>query len=84
MGVSGTPENDIEIISSDWIEQMLMLAQQPKVGAVGAMLYYPDDTIRTPGSSPGSAAMPDTVINMRSGGTAAICSGWRRCRFFGR
>ena len=41
--------NDIEIISPDWIEQMLMLAQQPKVGAVGAMLYYPDDTIQHAG-----------------------------------
>ena len=41
--------NDIEIISPDWIEQMLMLAQQPDVGAVGAMLYYPDDTIQHAG-----------------------------------
>ena len=41
--------NDIEIISPDWIEQMLMLAQQPEVGAVGAMLYYPDNTIQHAG-----------------------------------
>ncbi len=41
--------NDIEIITPDWIEQMLMLAQQPDVGAVGAMLYYPDDTIQHAG-----------------------------------
>ena len=41
--------NDIEIITPDWIEQMLMFAQRPDVGAAGAMLYYPDDTIQHAG-----------------------------------
>lgn len=41
--------NDIEIITPDWIEQMLMFAQRPDIGAVGAMLYYPDDTIQHAG-----------------------------------
>ena len=41
--------NDIEIITPDWVEQMLMLAKQPGVGAVGAMLYYPDDTVQHAG-----------------------------------
>jgi GT2 family glycosyltransferase len=38
--------NDIEIISPDWIEEMLMLCQRRDIGAVGAKLYYPDDTIQ--------------------------------------
>jgi GT2 family glycosyltransferase len=38
--------NDIEIISPDWIEEMLMLCQRQDVGAVGAKLYYYDDTIQ--------------------------------------
>jgi GT2 family glycosyltransferase len=38
--------NDIEIISPSWIEEMLMLCQRPDVGAVGAKLYYYDDTIQ--------------------------------------
>lgn len=41
--------NDIEIITPDWIQEMLMLAVQPKTGAVGAMLYYPDDTVQHAG-----------------------------------
>jgi GT2 family glycosyltransferase len=41
--------NDIEVISPNWIEEMLMYAQRPDVGAVGAKLYYPDDTIQHAG-----------------------------------
>lgn len=41
--------NDIKVISPDWLEQMLMFSQRPDVGAVGAMLYYPDDTIQHAG-----------------------------------
>lgn len=41
--------NDIEVITSDWLEQMLMFCQRDDVGAVGAMLYYPDNTIQHAG-----------------------------------
>ena len=41
--------NDIEILSPGWIEEMLMFAQREDVGAVGAKLYYPDDTIQHAG-----------------------------------
>ncbi|MBR2861888.1 MAG: glycosyltransferase family 2 protein [Clostridia bacterium] len=41
--------NDVEIISPQWLEEMLMFAQRSDVGAVGAMLYYPDDTIQHAG-----------------------------------
>lgn len=41
--------NDIEVITPNWIEEMLMFAQRNDVGAVGAMLYYPDDTIQHAG-----------------------------------
>ena len=41
--------NDIEVITPEWIEEMLMYAQRDDVGAVGAMLYYPDDTIQHAG-----------------------------------
>lgn len=34
-----------EIITADWIEELLMYAQREDVGAVGAKLYNPDDTI---------------------------------------
>lgn len=41
--------NDIEIITPSWIEEMLMYVQRPDVGAAGMMLYYPDDTIQHAG-----------------------------------
>ena len=41
--------NDIEVITSDWLEQMLMFAIRQDVGAVGAKLYYDDDTIQHAG-----------------------------------
>lgn len=41
--------NDIKIISPNWIEEMLMFAQRPDVGAVGIKLYYPNDTIQHAG-----------------------------------
>ena len=41
--------NDIEILTPSWIEEMLMFAQRADVGAVGMMLYYPDDTVQHAG-----------------------------------
>ena len=35
--------NDTEVISAGWLEEMVSLACRDGVGAVGAMLYYPDD-----------------------------------------
>lgn len=41
--------NDIKIISSDWIESMLEFATRGDVGAVGAKLLYPDATLQHAG-----------------------------------
>ena len=41
--------NDTEIISPNWIEEMLMFAQRPDVGAVGAKLLYPNNMIQHSG-----------------------------------
>ena len=41
--------NDIQIITVNWMEEILMYAQRPDVGAVGAKLYYPDKTIQHAG-----------------------------------
>jgi glycosyltransferase involved in cell wall biosynthesis len=38
--------NDIEVITPDWIEEMLSFAIKPDVGAVGARLWYPDGTLQ--------------------------------------
>ncbi len=41
--------NDTEVISRGWMEEMLGICQQPGVGIVGAKLYYPDGTIQHAG-----------------------------------
>lgn len=41
--------NDIEIITPEWIEEMLMYVQRDDVGICGAKLYYPDNTIQHAG-----------------------------------
>ncbi|MGV2884440.1 glycosyltransferase family 2 protein [Paenibacillus taichungensis] len=41
--------NDIEIISPNWINDMLGFAQRKNTGAVGAKLLYPDNTIQHSG-----------------------------------
>ena len=38
--------NDIEVITPEWLSLMVGYAIQPHVGAVGAKLLYPDDTIQ--------------------------------------
>jgi GT2 family glycosyltransferase len=38
--------NDVQVINPDWLERLLEHAGRPQVGAVGAKLYYPDDTLQ--------------------------------------
>lgn len=38
--------NDVSVISPDWLEQMAMHAMRPEIGQVGAKLYYPSDLIQ--------------------------------------
>lgn len=47
--IIGLINNDVEVISEDWLSEMVGHAIQPGVGAVGAMLYYPNDTIQHAG-----------------------------------
>ncbi len=41
--------NDTEVISNDWLENMLRHAQRDKTAAVGVKLYYPNDLIQHAG-----------------------------------
>ncbi len=42
----GLVNNDIEVISPDWLDELVSHALQPGVGAVGARLWFPDDTLQ--------------------------------------
>ncbi len=41
--------NDMEVITGRWLDEMVSHAVRPEIGAVGAMLYYPDNTIQHAG-----------------------------------
>ena len=41
--------NDTQVITVNWMEELLMYAQRQDVGAVGAKLYYPNKTIQHAG-----------------------------------
>lgn len=41
--------NDTQVMNEDWMEELLMYGQRSDVGAVGAKLYYPDDTVQHAG-----------------------------------
>jgi glycosyltransferase involved in cell wall biosynthesis len=47
--VVGLLNNDVEVINPDWLTEMVSHAIRPDVGAVGAKLYYADDTIQHAG-----------------------------------
>jgi GT2 family glycosyltransferase len=51
--------DDIEVITPDWLQQMVLRARLGGVGAVGAMLYYPNDTIQHAGVLLGFGGVAD-------------------------
>lgn len=42
----GLINNDIEVISPDWLTELVSHALRPDIGAVGARLWYPDNTLQ--------------------------------------
>lgn len=47
--IIGLVNNDIEVIEPDWLSEMVSIAIQPDVGAVGAKLLYPDNRVQHAG-----------------------------------
>ncbi len=47
--VIGLLNNDLEVITPEWLEEMVSHAIRPEIGCVGAKLYYPDDRIQHAG-----------------------------------
>jgi GT2 family glycosyltransferase len=56
--IIGLINDDLEVIEPGWLREMVSHAVRPEVGAVGAKLYYPDDTIQHAGViiAPGGGA----------------------------
>jgi GT2 family glycosyltransferase len=51
--------NDTELISPDWLEEMVGHLLQEKVGVVGAKLYYPDGRVQHAGDTVGPGGCAD-------------------------
>ncbi len=47
--IIGLINNDIEVIEPGWLSEMVRQALRPEIGAVGAMLYFPDNSIQHAG-----------------------------------
>ncbi len=47
--IIGLINDDVEVISKRWLSEMVSLAIREETGAVGAMLYYDNDTIQHAG-----------------------------------
>ncbi len=60
--VIGLINNDIEVISPNWLTDMVSHAVRPEIGCVGAMLYYSDKTIQHAGVVIGMHGVADHLF----------------------
>ncbi len=67
--------NDIEVISPDWIEEMAGWALQKDVGCVGALLYYPGGQVQHAGVVLGLGGVADHVFKLAT--SEALHDHWR-------
>lgn len=57
--VIGFLNNDVEVISAEWLTEMISHAIRPDVGCVGAMHFYPDGAIQHAGVIVGLLGVAD-------------------------
>ncbi len=75
--------NDTQVITINWMEELLMYAQRPDVGAVGGKLYYGDKTIQHAGvviglgahRTAGHVHYRQKREKFRIHGTSVLCAG---------
>ena len=72
--------NDIEIIEPAWMEELLMYAQREDVGAVGAKLYYQNNTVQHNGIITGVG--PDGIAIHSHAGESRFGVGYMGRLFF--
>jgi GT2 family glycosyltransferase len=54
--------NDTEVLDGDWLDALLLYAEQPDVGAVGPRLVFPDSSIQHAGVILGPRGTADHVM----------------------
>lgn len=88
--------DDVEVISDDWLEQLAAPLAEPDVGLTGARLYFGDDTVQHAGHAyarghylhpfrdlPRDSYGPfgALIINREASGVTAACAAMRRDTF---
>ena len=66
--------DDIEVITSEWLTAMLEYSQQPEIGAVGAKLLYPDGRIQHIGIVLGVGGGAGHAFHQHAGATPGYAS----------
>lgn len=65
--------NDVTVITPDWLEEMLGICQRKEVGAVGVKLIYPDNTIQHAGCVVGMGGIAGHMfVNMPANRTGYL------------
>ena len=54
--------NDTEVRTAEWLEELLFYAENPEVGAVAPLLLYPDDTVQHAGVCLGMRETADHIM----------------------
>jgi len=65
--IIGFLNNDLEVITPDWLDEMVSYAIQPEIGAVGAKLYFPNNTIQHAGVILGLGGLPGVAGHIGKG-----------------
>ncbi len=65
--------NDIEIVTADWLDELLSFGQKPDVGCVGARLWYPDGTLQHGGVLVGFHGVAGHLHKHLQRGKAGYC-----------
>ena len=68
--------NDVEILTEDWLEELLGHCMRPEVAIAGARLYYPDDSIQHAGIVVGVGGHVRGVATNMLVGTRRIHDGY--------
>ena len=71
--VVGLINNDVEVITPDWLGEMVSHALRPEVGAVGARLWYADDTLQHAGVVLGIHGVAGHVHRFLPRGNVGYC-----------
>jgi O-antigen biosynthesis protein len=69
----GMLNNDVDVINSDWLDEMAALAMRPENGVVGAKLFYPDGSVQHAGVAIGIGGVASHFHLGASGDDPGYC-----------